>query len=221
MLFSALMFGRQRPWWASFRWDQPKAWPCFISIASDFEWNVGFILMASQKASEISTMCCCAHGRARRDKTGEAISKLEQQHGMQRRTFIQVGVYLTNLTTLIILIKFRINICKITTICCTLFANSLVLYDLYFCIQWRETAGTFFKPLRTFPDGSELLIWTTLMLHFWCLHHQTTICTGCRNVLILEGDVNPLKAKFTYLVPTYLRKCIASSSRASPARSSG
>lgn len=77
MLFSALMFGRQRPCWASFRWDQPKDWPRFIYIASDFEWNVGFILMASQKVSEIFTMCCCrmdvCSGEKRRDKTGNDI----------------------------------------------------------------------------------------------------------------------------------------------------
>lgn len=38
---------------------------------------------------------------------------------------------------------------------------------------------------------------------FGCSHHQTTICTESRGVPILEGDANSLKAKVTYLVPTY------------------
>lgn len=98
-LFSSHMFGRQRPWWASFCWEQHKDRPYLISIPKsiDFELNVGFILMASKKASEIYMIYYCRlyrHGRLFWEVDSGTKQKMQyqswsnKQHG-EKRSFIE------------------------------------------------------------------------------------------------------------------------------------
>lgn len=80
-----------------FQMETAQCRPDLVSIpeSTDLELNVAFILMASKKASSF-TQCAVAtckgkdvcSGERWRNKTGDVISKLEQQHG-KKRSFIE------------------------------------------------------------------------------------------------------------------------------------